>query len=275
MTVTSSADCGDWLKVKIHTKTDKMKRGDFAGETWGWTLRRYKGQEFLVPASGVIIDDLKEAMKLNERYNTEVHKDIERTATGKKLANKNSQEKTSAETPQNSEPPSKPVKVFPFSPKVYGKENQTDSLSKEMPPLSPAPSSGPSSVESAAFLVRPELMKSNSIRLPPLDSPTVPLEGQSRGEGRSSGRSSKSTSKKEKGKTNKGKLVQGVPSEPLQEGAVEQSQVDGLNTPVWAELKDSSGHLYYYNSETKESKWEPPEWIQVPFFYSIFPICAT
>jgi hypothetical protein len=34
------------------------------------------------------------------------------------------------------------------------------------------------------------------------------------------------------------------------------------NVPVWFEQLDESGYPYYYNQQTGESRWEPPEWVE-------------
>ena len=75
----ATADCGDWLKVKIHTtdkeedpstkNAPKKQQQQAMAWGWGWCLRRYKDQEFLVSANGIIIDDVVEALNLNAHYN--------------------------------------------------------------------------------------------------------------------------------------------------------------------------------------------------------------
>jgi hypothetical protein len=107
-------------------------------------------------------------------------------------------------------------------------------------------------------------MRSNSIRLPPINSPTRPMDSLDS----KKQKSSKSKSKKNKS-DNKGssKDKNFPPSEPSSTAArkVEKDSDTAAVGPVsvWSELKDPSGHIYYYNATTKESKWEPPEWIQV------------
>mmetsp|Transcript_63146 Transcript_63146/g.124343 ORF Transcript_63146/g.124343 Transcript_63146/m.124343 type:complete len:1156 (+) Transcript_63146:60-3527(+) len=34
------------------------------------------------------------------------------------------------------------------------------------------------------------------------------------------------------------------------------------NVPVWMELFDEGGHAYYFNEDSGESRWEPPNWVE-------------
>ena len=37
---------------------------------------------------------------------------------------------------------------------------------------------------------------------------------------------------------------------------------EAFDGEVWYECWDESGHMYYYNESTGESKWEAPEWVE-------------
>lgn len=276
----ATADCGDWLKVKIHTmdkevdtssnlaKKQQRQEGSSSSTVWGWCLRRYKEQEFLVSANGIVIDNVVEAMNFNAHYN---------------VANKDAKKKKDSEHSQAPSPPDElpadPLhvqssKASRFSPPLFdGKENNSNQPQQSQPgakkgaaevtpPLSSV-STGTSEGGHSPHDEKATFMRSNSIRLPPINSPTGPMDSLDS----KKLKSSKSKSKKNKSDKGSSKDKNLPSSEPSSTAAskVEKDSDSAAVRPVsvWSELKDPSGHIYYYNAVTKESKWEPPEWIQV------------
>ena len=270
----ATADCGDWLKVKIHTtdkeedplgkNAPKKQQQQAMAWEWGWCLRRYKDQEFLVSANGIIIDDVVEALNLNAHYN------ISKDAKKKKDSDKHKSISPDALPTDSDAARVKSSKESRFSPPLFdGKENnshpppqQAQSGDKKdsaelSPPLSNISSATSESISSSAQDDKGMFLRSNSIRLPPINSPT-PNKKQKSFKSKSSKKN-----KSDKGSTEKEKEI--LPSEPPTAARREEknSEATVSAVPIWSELKDPSGHIYYYNAATKESKWEPPEWIQV------------
>jgi hypothetical protein len=239
VTVVATADCGDWLKVKSHTSSvgDAEKQPGIAESSdrqWGWCLRRFKSHEFLTSANGIIIDDLSEAMKYKSHY-----------SVGNKQNN----------TKDEDEREKKESKAKQLAESIsHGKENKSSIPAKSMKdvdhlsPLQHLPTASSSSSFSpnsnAQYSPPPPLARCNSIRLPPIDSPTKPLDVSS-----SSNNNNKTNIKSSQKKASVSKKKEMI-----------------VDVEVWIELKDESEHLYYYNAATKQSKWEPPEWIQVIFY---------
>lgn len=282
----ATADCGDWLKVKIHTmdkedidisstlaKKQQRQEGSSSSTVWGWCLRRYKEQEFLVSANGIVIDNVVEAMNFNAHYN---------------VANKDAKKKKDSENSQAPSPPDElpadpshdvqSSKASRFSPPLFdGKENNSNQPQQSQPggkkgaaevspPLSSV-STGTSEGGHSSHDDKASFMRSNSIRLPPINSPTRPMDSLD------SKKQKSSKSKSKKNKSDKGSSKdKNLPSSSERSSTaarkVEKDTSDSAAVrpvSVWSELKDPSGHIYYYNAVTKESKWEPPEWIQVMF----------
>lgn len=286
--VVATADCGDWLKVKIHTidkeedpssiiakKPQRQEGSSSQSNKWGWCLRRYKEQEFLVSANGIVIDDVVEAMNFNAHYN--IAKDAKK---------KKDSEDHKATPPPDELPPDsfhgKSSKASRFSPPLFeGKENSCNppqqsqpgakkAVAEVSPPLSSV-STGTSEGGHSPYDEKATFLRSNSIRLPPINSPTRPMDSLDSKKQKSSKSKSKKN-KSDKGSSSTSGKDQILPSEPSSE---KDPDTTVRPVSVWSELKDPSGHIYYYNAATKESKWEPPQWIQVIFYYYSRSLCVS
>lgn len=297
--VIACANCGDWLRVKIHVVARHLIGSKNGGhDEWGWCLRKDKSHVYLR-----LLEGKNKMMKLDgdSRNNNKMKSNNNNSSSNGVNSNNNVNKSTSNDTTSTNNskmksmvrdpsPSPAPINSQQTSQQNSNKStstNNTNSISTTTTTSTERRNSKQSTTASPTSLPSPipngiaDSKVYPSFRSPPADkglsrhASSSILNKSLRNIPKPAMMNPQLQKPYKEMQKKKGTAVNGSSNIPQQSknggggGSAAVNSGEALdsarsNTVIeeWIECFDEKGNVYYFNEKTNESKWEPPEWFE-------------
>jgi curved DNA-binding protein CbpA len=278
--VIACANCGDWLRVKLHIPAKNTLRPiSNSEEDWGWCLRKDKNHSYLKMLEGKKKANNSSSSTPNLHSNPPSVPSTARSVIpdNSNKSDNGSSGKTSVGTSSSSVSASQATNNKEKSGNATtkaGKESKTGSANvintnNNQQKTSSSASAGITSPTNSSFRSPPpdkglrrnpsSNLLNQSLRNIP--RPVLVNQNQQQQVGSKASSSNNKQPSSTSSSTTSSAATKQRDSSSSSAAAASSASNHG---PVdeWIECFDEHGNVYYFNEKTSESKWEPPEWFE-------------